>query len=209
MSKVKLTIPNPCHEDWNKMSPNDKGRFCDACNKTVIDFSGMNQEEVINYFLQLKKESNEPICGHIKKSHLATPRTFQPLRIAAVGLLLLSSTYLLHSCTTKTEKDKIETSFDVTASDDSDSEDDSDLEGEIVMDDEEKHGDYSSKNDVVSTQQPSKGNNKNDTSVVKPRRIPITCGEPVTPPMLLGKFMMPTDPITNQGEAPIEVQKED
>lgn len=36
-----IRIENPCHENWNLMSRNQKGRFCDSCNKTVIDFSKM------------------------------------------------------------------------------------------------------------------------------------------------------------------------
>ena len=33
----KITIPKPCNKDWNSMSPNKKGRFCNSCSKTVID----------------------------------------------------------------------------------------------------------------------------------------------------------------------------
>ena len=201
MSKVKFTIPNPCHEDWNKMSPNDKGRFCDACNKTVIDFSGMNQEEVINYFLQLKKESNQSICGHIKKSHLARPRTFHPLRVAAVGILLFSSTYLLQSCsnepkTTPTEM-KAAPAYD-----------DDDIQM-MVIDEVYPYEDLIDEGEIVEKGDIEQLIDKIGTNIEKPKRIPITCGEPVTPPMMLGQFMMPTDSITNQGEAPIEVQKED
>jgi len=29
--KFQLQIREPCHEDWDKMTPVDKGRFCDSC----------------------------------------------------------------------------------------------------------------------------------------------------------------------------------
>ena len=28
-SQIKISIPEPCHEDWNKMVLNEKGRFCE------------------------------------------------------------------------------------------------------------------------------------------------------------------------------------
>jgi hypothetical protein len=37
--KFQLQIPEPCHEDWNKMTPVHKGRFCDSCEKAVVDFT--------------------------------------------------------------------------------------------------------------------------------------------------------------------------
>lgn len=104
MNKLKISIPQPCHENWTAMTKNEKGRLCESCNKTVVDFSHFSDEDVLKYFLELKKNSNQSICGYIKNKHLALApkRTFQPLRIAVAGLLLLSTTYLLQSCTSST-----------------------------------------------------------------------------------------------------------
>ncbi|HEY4334672.1 MAG TPA: T9SS type A sorting domain-containing protein [Puia sp.] len=46
---VQLHIPTPCHEDWEAMRPEEKGRFCSSCCKTVIDFSLMSDSEVLHY----------------------------------------------------------------------------------------------------------------------------------------------------------------
>lgn len=59
----KISIPKPCHENWNAMIPKETGRFCDSCSKTVIDFTTMNNE-TIQEFLHLNKDKK--ICGHIK-----------------------------------------------------------------------------------------------------------------------------------------------
>ena len=67
--KHKITIPEPCHENWNKMTPKDNGRFCLSCSKTVIDFTSMLPEEVQHFFIQ---NQNKNICGRFKKSQLDT-----------------------------------------------------------------------------------------------------------------------------------------
>lgn len=58
--KFELQIPTPCHEDWDKMTPSDKGRFCDSCQKTVHDFTGMSNAQLIAFF---KKPSSGSVCG--------------------------------------------------------------------------------------------------------------------------------------------------
>ncbi len=63
----KITIPEPCQEDWNKMTPNDQGRFCMSCAKTVVDFTAMLPEEVQHFFIQ---NQNQNICGRMRKSQL-------------------------------------------------------------------------------------------------------------------------------------------
>ena len=63
--KYKITIPESCHEDWNKMTPNDNGRFCGSCSKNVVDFTNMLPDEIQLYFQQ-----NSNVCGRFKNSQL-------------------------------------------------------------------------------------------------------------------------------------------
>ena len=44
---MKLIIPKPCHENWNAMTPVEKGRFCSVCRKTVKDFTKLSDDEII------------------------------------------------------------------------------------------------------------------------------------------------------------------
>ncbi|WP_288458801.1 TonB-dependent receptor plug domain-containing protein [uncultured Chryseobacterium sp.] len=63
---MKITIPKPCHENWELMTPEDKGRFCEVCSKTVRDFTNASDEEIINVF----STTSENICGNFNESQL-------------------------------------------------------------------------------------------------------------------------------------------
>lgn len=67
MQKLQLDIPEPCHENWNNMTPTDQGRFCNACSKVVVDFAMMTDTEVLNYFSTL---THEKVCGRVLPSQL-------------------------------------------------------------------------------------------------------------------------------------------
>ena len=104
---LQVTIPSPCHEDWNQMSPREKGRFCDKCCKTVVDFSDKSPGEVVQILLQQK---NEKLCGRFKKDQVAKPVRIQipfqsignhlsASQVFLVALLFAFGTTLF-SCTT-------------------------------------------------------------------------------------------------------------
>jgi hypothetical protein len=65
--KIQLTIAEPCHENWDKMTPVDKGRFCDSCQKQVTDFSNMSDREIAQFF---KKPSTGSVCGRFMQDQL-------------------------------------------------------------------------------------------------------------------------------------------
>ena len=65
---MKIVIDNPCHENWDAMSPNEKGAFCLSCQKTVIDFSVKTVEEIKNFFLELPQ--TETVCGRFHEEQL-------------------------------------------------------------------------------------------------------------------------------------------
>ena len=75
-SKFSIKIPSPCHEDWNQMLPAEQGRFCQACEKTVVDFSQMSDEQVLNYF-KLKQQTSERVCGRFRAEQVSKPVSFQ------------------------------------------------------------------------------------------------------------------------------------
>jgi len=65
-----IQLPKPCHQDWNAMEPNEQGRHCLACCKTVVDFTNREPEEIMQY---LKANVGREVCGRFIPSQLDTP----------------------------------------------------------------------------------------------------------------------------------------
>jgi hypothetical protein len=65
--KFQLQIPKPCHENWDKMTPVEQGRFCGSCQKAVVDFTGMSDMQVVAFF---KKPSTGSVCGRFYNDQL-------------------------------------------------------------------------------------------------------------------------------------------
>lgn len=63
---MKITIPTPCHENWEAMTREEKGRFCSVCSKTVRDFTSAPDDEIIDVF----SNATEEICGNFYESQL-------------------------------------------------------------------------------------------------------------------------------------------
>ena len=70
--KYSISIPKPCHEDWNQMTPEQKGRFCGVCNKTVVDFTNKTTTEVDKI---IDERKSEKICGRFNSTQIANPVT--------------------------------------------------------------------------------------------------------------------------------------
>lgn len=70
MENSKIIVSNPCNKDWNKMTNHNNGKYCGSCNKTVIDFTSWEVEEIKMYLLT----KNEHVCGHFKSLQAAVKR---------------------------------------------------------------------------------------------------------------------------------------
>ncbi|MCU0320934.1 MAG: carboxypeptidase-like regulatory domain-containing protein [Chitinophagaceae bacterium] len=63
---LNIEIPESCHENWNAMQPNNQGRHCLSCQKTVVDFTAMTDAELINFFSNKK----DNVCGRFTSEQL-------------------------------------------------------------------------------------------------------------------------------------------
>ncbi|MFK7771682.1 MAG: T9SS type A sorting domain-containing protein [Saprospiraceae bacterium] len=63
---LQIQIPTPCSEDFSKMTAVEKGHFCNNCEKVVIDFSKMSDQEIANFY----KKNGGKLCGRFHHSQL-------------------------------------------------------------------------------------------------------------------------------------------
>ena len=66
---ITIHIPQPCHEDWQQMTPVNNGRYCQSCAKQVVDFSLMTDQQVLNYL----STAASRVCGRFAEDQLQRP----------------------------------------------------------------------------------------------------------------------------------------
>ena len=106
-------IPNPCSENWEIMSPQEKGRFCSVCNKCVIDFTQKQPNEIRQ---MIDEKNDEEICGRFYNHQLDTGNQSEKVRAqffkhipvhfqnSRVVLTLLSDILFLTGCSKQKEE---------------------------------------------------------------------------------------------------------
>jgi predicted RNA-binding protein (virulence factor B family) len=62
--RIRISVPTPCHEKWQDMTPAEKGRFCLMCQKTVRDFTRSSNREIAEAIKEPKT------CGRFLSSQL-------------------------------------------------------------------------------------------------------------------------------------------
>ena len=62
---IVLDIPEPCHEDWQQMTPQAQGRHCAKCQTTVVDFTQKTDEQIVKALT-----AQGPLCGRFKTNQL-------------------------------------------------------------------------------------------------------------------------------------------
>lgn len=63
---MNLSIPKPCSEDWNAFTKTAIGGFCHSCQKNVVDFTKMSDQEVVTFIMSNKHMR----CGKFLPSQL-------------------------------------------------------------------------------------------------------------------------------------------
>jgi cytoskeletal protein CcmA (bactofilin family) len=85
----KIFIPKPCHENWNNMSPQEKGRHCAVCSKVVKDFTTMKTNEIIDVL----KETEGEVCGRINVKEITPTNKKQKVYFLINGWLYRKAIY--------------------------------------------------------------------------------------------------------------------
>ncbi len=93
--KTHLTIVHltqPCAENWDNMTPNNMGRHCAACNKTVTDYSLMRDSELLKI---LKNQPGTNTCGSFLPHQLHRPLVDNRYKHSFVGILAQRASAIL------------------------------------------------------------------------------------------------------------------
>lgn len=69
MRSLTIQISQPCHERWAAMQPNEQGRFCASCQKTVVDYTNLSDQELV----RLLAKSSKTSCGRFYNEQLNRP----------------------------------------------------------------------------------------------------------------------------------------
>ncbi|MBO3272562.1 carboxypeptidase-like regulatory domain-containing protein [Hymenobacter defluvii] len=70
MPTPTITIPTPCHENWQHMTSTAQGRHCAACQTVVVDFTQFTDAELLAY---LSQRTGQPTCGRFRAGQLGRP----------------------------------------------------------------------------------------------------------------------------------------
>lgn len=62
----EISVQQPCSQDWQSMQPIERGRHCLSCQKSVVDFTTMTDQEV---YLHLAQASGK-VCGRFRPTQL-------------------------------------------------------------------------------------------------------------------------------------------
>lgn len=82
MTPFKLKIAEPCHESWNEMNAQEKGKFCKVCDKTVIDFTNKSLHEISNHL----QNATGKVCGRFNTKDLNVVYTGQTVSTPTLTL---------------------------------------------------------------------------------------------------------------------------
>ncbi len=64
---MRVTIPEPCSENWEQMSStSDTARFCASCQKCVVDFTNLSDKEILHKL----NTANGNVCGRFSSFQL-------------------------------------------------------------------------------------------------------------------------------------------
>lgn len=63
--RVQIQVPTPCSQHWDDMKTIPEGKFCSSCEKNVIDFTLLNDRQILEIV-----RNNKHVCGRFTDEQL-------------------------------------------------------------------------------------------------------------------------------------------
>lgn len=117
MSKIitQISIASPCRQNWLTMDQQEGSRFCNSCQKSVIDFTTKTNLEIID----LLNNSTSSVCGRLTNKQLSELNNYTlsiPKHnswLKYIGVLALGGSIFVQDAKALTVKPKIEVNSSV------------------------------------------------------------------------------------------------
>jgi Carboxypeptidase regulatory-like domain len=137
MKAIQINIDHPCQQDWASMQVSDGGRYCSHCEKTVVDFTSMSDDEAFHFI-----KAHPTVCGRFNPIQLnrpISPLQKTVLRISKFPSKLVACvlTFFSFKSFSLSAQEKKQTTTEFIQSNDSLYEGTITIQGKII-DDEEK-----------------------------------------------------------------------
>ncbi len=88
-----MILTNPCSKQWDDMQQAGSGRYCDSCEKHIVDLTGKSDAELISFFT--KKKDN--VCGRLLSEQLYRELLLPPSKPSWKWLLPLAVGTILYT----------------------------------------------------------------------------------------------------------------
>jgi TonB-dependent SusC/RagA subfamily outer membrane receptor len=83
MKDLQLLLTDPCSQQWDDMEQTGIGRYCEHCDKNIIDLTNKTDAELIHFF----KRKDDKVCGRLLSSQLNRKLVQPPSRLSWQWLL--------------------------------------------------------------------------------------------------------------------------
>lgn len=96
LERINLTNLKRCDQAWENMTPVERGRLCQKCNHTIIDFRKMTNREVA----EVHTFTDEKVCGiyredqlklDISQTRVPRPQMWKSVSLGLLGLFFIES----------------------------------------------------------------------------------------------------------------------
>ena len=94
---AELRIDTPCHEEWERMTPTERGRHCASCDREVFDLTGESAEVGRRMMREVRQRIDRDPAAHVcvhgeddGRGRLLTPSRRRLLTNALTGMLAMA-----------------------------------------------------------------------------------------------------------------------